>query len=70
MSGFLRRLIDEYETNWCVLVKREEALQAPQFKYLQHLVGSSTEGWFKEKFCDRYSEAVELIRLDGFHVNI
>ena len=65
MSGFIRKVVDEYEANWCNLssVCKEERT-IPKLKMLAHLVGKSTEGWFREKFCDRYSEAIDFIRRD------
>ena len=69
MSGFLRKLVNEYEANWCLLGSPADAIKAPKFKQLPHMVGPSTEGWFKEKFCDRYSEAVDFIRRDSLRAN-
>ena len=64
MSGFLRKVVDEYEENWRNLASRPSDGPPPQLQNLGHLVGTSTKGWFREKYCDRYSEAVDFIRRD------
>jgi hypothetical protein len=66
MSGYLRRLIDEYENN-CTAFYQEtnsQGLPKPSFSQLEQLVHSTKGSKFREKFCDRYSEVVELIRRD------
>jgi hypothetical protein len=70
MSGFLRKIVNEYEAQWPCLSGQQGSISLPPLKQLAHFVGTSTKGWFKEKFCDRYSEAVEIIRKDTLRVNV
>jgi hypothetical protein len=70
MSGFLRRLLTEYEEHWSSLRGGSEESSERPLESLKHFVGPSTEGWFRSKFCDRYSEAVDLIRRDTLKVKM
>jgi hypothetical protein len=70
MSGFLRRILDEYESQWPRLSGQQGSISLPPLKQLAHFVGPSTKGWFKDKFCDRYSEAVEILRRDILRVKV
>ncbi|HTG34033.1 MAG TPA: hypothetical protein VLB76_13975 [Thermoanaerobaculia bacterium] len=62
MSGYLRRILDEYEENCDLLFTIEGSCL--QHSKLSGLVASTKDSEFKEKFCDRYSEAAELISKD------
>lgn len=65
MSGYLRGLVDEYEKHWASLtINHGEHLSTCSLKALQQFTGPTNKGLFKDKYCDRYSEAVKLIRQD------
>jgi hypothetical protein len=64
MSGYLRRLIDEYEKNLPVLKNGNDELSLSNLEALRQFVGSTKEGKFREQYCERYSEAVRFIRQD------
>ncbi len=61
MSGYLRRLLDEYETNCSAPTKQDVPFL---YSELTELVASTKDSKFKRRFCDVYSEAVHLIRED------
>jgi hypothetical protein len=61
MSGYLRRLVDEYEAN-CSVSLREDGVFL--YSELGGLVASTKDSKFKNRFCDVYSEAVNLISED------
>ncbi len=62
MSGYLRRLLDEYDENCNLLFTAEGS--SLQHTKLSGLVASTKDSEFREKFCDRYSEVTELISKD------
>jgi hypothetical protein len=64
MSGYLRRLIDEYERNWTILQETRTELPLSNLTALRQLTGPTNVGKFREQYCDRYSEAVRIIRQD------
>jgi hypothetical protein len=68
MSGYLRRLIDEYEENLPILKNSRDELSLSELKALRQFVGSTKEGKFRQQYCERYSEAVRLIREDSLRV--
>lgn len=69
MSLYFRKLVDEYECNYCYLIAERDSISPPSFKKLENLVSTTKEGEFKKRFCDRYSEVVGLILTDAIRLD-
>lgn len=61
MSGYLRRLIDEYEVNCAASTRKNVAFVHSE---ISEFVASTKDSSFKRRFCDVYTEAVNLISED------